>query len=137
MDPEDIRTARPIDPCDGDEPDAPAYPTAVTTQEELEAFYTVRTILRTIINCQRIVMRDCDDECSVLLDNDPEKTLCTFKFAGTTRTVLFHEEGGVAAIGINSVNDLYDHAMRLRLLVAWLERTHPHRKRVLEREILA
>lgn len=132
----DLRTTRPVDPCDCDD-DTPAPSTAVSTREELEAFYTVRTILRTSVNCQRIVMRDCDNQCSVLLDSDPEKPICTFRFAGGSRSVLFHDETGPEAVEMATVNDLYDHTMRLRAIVVWLERASPPRKRVLDREIMA
>jgi hypothetical protein len=126
------RSLRAVDPCDE------AAPTAVfTTQEELEAFYIVRALLRPTVNCQRIVMRDCATECRVLLDGDERKPICAFLLENRPRRVIFYDRGEPQNHPLERINDLYDCATILRDAVAYYERTMPWKHRVLDREVLA
>lgn len=51
-------------------------PNIVTTQEELEAFLIVKTILRQAIKPERIVHRDAQSYFAILLDDNNRKTIC-------------------------------------------------------------
>lgn len=50
----------------------------VTTQEEMEAFYIVRAILRKQIVPERIYFRDTQSYFNILLDDNKLKTICRF-----------------------------------------------------------
>lgn len=48
----------------------------VTTTEEIEAFFTVRSILHAHIDPRRVVMRDVRSYCGILLDDNNRKPTC-------------------------------------------------------------
>lgn len=50
----------------------------ITTNEEIEAFMIVKTILRQKIDAKRIVYRDAQSYMAVLLDDNNRKTICRF-----------------------------------------------------------
>jgi len=52
----------------------------VTTKEEMEAFFIVRSILRQHINADRITLRDAQSYFSVFIDNNNKKPVCRFYF---------------------------------------------------------
>ena len=52
----------------------------VTTQEEIEAFFIVRSILRQHISADRIAYRDAQSYFSVFIDNNNRKPVCRFYF---------------------------------------------------------
>ena len=51
-------------------------PTIVTTDQELEGLHTVRAILRGIISSKRIKLRDAQNYCAILLDDNNRKPIC-------------------------------------------------------------
>lgn len=58
----------------------PTDPVVVTSPEELEAFYTVRAILRGTVTAKRIFMRDAQSYCAILLDDNNRKPVCRLRF---------------------------------------------------------
>ncbi len=130
-----IRVPHAVDPCDCDDEAEPV--TVSTTQEELEAFYIVRALLRSVVNCRRITMCDCNTECGVLLDGDEAKRICGFNFNGDSLQFVVFERGEPQTYPLDGVNDIYDYAFPLRDVVAHYERTMPWKHRVLDREVLA
>ncbi len=52
----------------------------VTTAEETEGFYAVRAILRSLVDPKRIVMRDAQSYCAILLDDNNRKPICRLRF---------------------------------------------------------
>lgn len=109
----------------------------VTTSEELEAFYIVRSILRQAIQCARIQMKKSQFECSVLLDGDRGKPICRFHFHDMSRRVVFFAADAPQAVPIDRVNELYDYAQDLRATVMRYDRDFPPTRRTPDREILA
>lgn len=57
----------------------------VTTQEELEGFMIVKTILRQKISVARISFRDAQSYFAILLDNNNRKTICRLYLNGTKK----------------------------------------------------
>ena len=81
----------------GEAPDTPADTAnkVVTTEEEIEGFYIVKSIVREVVDVKRIFMRDTMSYCGILLDtatanrfaafiSTPQKT-CTWAFSMRTR----------------------------------------------------
>ena len=54
----------------------------VTTEEELEGFLIVKTILRQKINANRITHRDAQSYFAILLDDNNRKTICRLYLTG-------------------------------------------------------
>ncbi len=121
-----------LDPCECADED-----TVETTTEELEAFYTVRAILRPVVDCRRVAMRDCIRECKVLLDGDIYRPICKFNFHQPEKSVVLYSSDGAELIPVHGGNDLYEYAEVLRAVVAWYESAMPVRTPVAEHEVLA
>lgn len=57
----------------------------ITTEEELEGFMIVKTILRQKINASRVTYRDAQSYFAVLLDDNNRKTICRLYLNGVKR----------------------------------------------------
>ncbi len=121
-----------LDPCECADED-----TIETTTEELEAFYTVRAILRPIVDCRRVVMRDCIRECKVLLDGDIYRPICKFNFHQPEKSVVLYSSDGAELIPVHGGNDLYEFTEVLRAVVTWYENEKPAKAQILENEVMA
>lgn len=94
----------------------------VTTGEELEGYYIVKAILRNIIPPQRIFMRDTQGYFGVLLDDNNRKPICRMYFNSKNKRVgFFGDDRKEKKITINDLNDLYEHADKLRFSVQYYE----------------
>ena len=84
----------------------------VTTTEELEAFLIVKAIARSVVDVDRIHMRDTKSYCGVLLDDNNRKPICRLRFNSASRKYLgvFDAEKNETKVLIESISDIYDHA---------------------------
>lgn len=97
--------------------------TIVTTQEEVEAYFIVKSILRDSIDAKRITLRDAQSYCSVLLDDNNRKPICRLRFNGLTRVVgLFNDQRLEEKVSLTSLDDLYSHSDKLKATIAYYER---------------
>ena len=88
-----------------------------TTVEETEGFMIVRAILRKTVPVSRVVMRDVQSYCGILLDDNNRKPICRLHFNSSKKYVtLFDVEGG-ERVDILSLDDLYGMASRIRAAV--------------------
>lgn len=96
--------------------DPSAEPQVVTTAEELEAFYAVRAILREVVASKRVVMRDAQSYCAVLLDDNNRKPICRLRFNNLQRlrVGLFNEKKEEDIVSLESVDDIFNYADRLK-----------------------
>jgi len=85
-----------------------------TTEEEREAFYIVKSILREVIDPRRIAIRDAQSYCAVLLDDNNRKPLCRLYFSGKRRSIgIFDALKQEQRIELAELNDLFTHASKL------------------------
>jgi predicted type IV restriction endonuclease len=102
-------------------------PAVTTTEEEREAFYIVKAILRDAIDVKRIAMRDVQSYCGILLDDNNRKPICRLHFNGAQKYLgLFEgqrDKDGQKEerVAIEHMDDLYRYADRLRAAVARYE----------------
>lgn len=88
-----------------------------TTVEETEGFMIVRAILRKTVQVNRVIMRDVQSYCGILLDDNNRKPICRLHFNGSKKFItLFDVEGG-ERVDIVSLDDLYGMASRIRAAV--------------------
>ncbi|QNH63925.1 type I restriction endonuclease [Hymenobacter sediminicola] len=88
-----------------------------TTVEETEGFMIVRAILRKTVPVNRVIMRDVQSYCGILLDDNNRKPICRLHFNSSKKYVtLFDVEGG-ERVDISSLDDLYSMASRIRAAV--------------------
>ena len=81
----------------------------VTTQEELEAFIIVKTILRQKISSDRISYRDAQSYCAILLDDNNRKTICRLYFNGAKKYfVMLDDQKKEIKNEINSIDEIFN-----------------------------
>jgi predicted type IV restriction endonuclease len=93
----------------------------ITSAEELDGFYIVKALLREVIEVKRIVMRDVQSYCGILLDDNNRKPICRLHFNASQRYVSFFDDQKDTRMPIAQVDDLYKHADRLKATVARYE----------------
>lgn len=89
----------------------------VTTVEETEGFMIVRAILRKAVTVNRVVMRDVQSYCGILLDDNNRKPICRLHFNGSKKFVTVFDVEGGERVDITSLDDLYGLASRIRAAV--------------------
>ena len=98
---------------------------AETTEEELQGYELVKTILSDVVSPDRVFIRDTGSYCGVLLDDTNRKPICRLRFnsASLKRIGLFGGErdsyGRRAETqhDIEKVDDIANHAVQLREVV--------------------
>jgi hypothetical protein len=98
---------------------AAADPQTVTSAEELEAFHTIRAILRGIVPPKRIVMRDAQTYCAILLDDNNRKPVCRLRFNNPQKLRLgvFNAARDEEQFPLDAVDDIYGYAEQLKATV--------------------
>lgn len=90
----------------------------VTTQEEIDAYNIVRSILAEEVDIGRIFMRDAKSYCAVILDDNNRKPICRFHFnAKSIKRVGFFNGKKESRIDIQGVSDLFQHREQLKATV--------------------
>jgi len=80
-----------------------------TTQEELEGFMIVKTILRQKIPVSRIAYRDAQSYFAILLDDNNRKTICRLYFGGAKKYLaILDEQKKEIRHEINILDDLFN-----------------------------
>ncbi len=101
--------------------EAPSGDTAsiTTTLEEIEGFHIVRAILRDLVATKRIVMRDAQSYCAILLDDNNRKPICRLRFNNTSRLVIgvMDAEKNEERVPLADLDEIYNHADRLKATV--------------------
>ena len=81
-----------------------------TTEEEIEAFLIVKTILRQKIKPSRIVHRDAQSYFAILLDDNNRKTICRIYLNGSKRYLgTFDEQKKETRNEILTVDDIFNY----------------------------
>jgi hypothetical protein len=93
--------------------------TVITTSEELEAYFTIKAILHSVVASKRIVMRDVQTYCGVLLDDNNRKPICRLYLNGARRSIgLFdNEDRKEERLPLETLDSIHDFADRLRSTV--------------------
>lgn len=95
--------------------DAPTDTRIVTTPEEVEAYYVIKSILREVVDVKRVFRRDGVACCSILLDNTNRKPICRLWFSSSEKCLsLLDENKEEQRYSINDLNDLYNYSEQLR-----------------------
>jgi hypothetical protein len=103
-----------VTPATGDETEEDKRLQVVTTEEEIEGYFVVKSVLRDVVNVKRIHIRDAKSYCSVLLDNNNRKPICRLYFNRVQKYIgLFNENRQEERIPIDEIDDIYQYAERL------------------------
>ncbi|MCI1679826.1 MAG: type I restriction enzyme HsdR N-terminal domain-containing protein [Ewingella americana] len=94
-------------PADSDE--------IVTTEDELEGFHIVKSIIRTVIEPKRITPRDTKSYFGILLDDNNRKPICRLHFNRSQMYIgLFDADKKETRHPISTVDDIYQHAEHMK-----------------------
>ena len=97
-----------------------------TTDEEFEAYYIIKTILRDAIDSKRVNIRDAINYCAIVLDRSPRKPVARLYFNSAQKYLaLIDEEKNEEKIPINSVDDIYNYGDRLKAIAVTYDQTTP------------
>lgn len=93
-----------------------------TTEEELEGYMIVKSILRQTVAANRITYRDVISYFGISLDDHQRKTICRLYFSPFKKSIAFIEaDKKEVRYEINKLDDLYNHAEKLIQVVQQLE----------------
>lgn len=82
----------------------------ITTDEEIEGFFIVKSILRESIDTKRITYRDAQSYFAILLDDNNRKTICRLYFNVKKYLVVLDDSKKEVKYEIQTVDDLYKYA---------------------------
>jgi hypothetical protein len=95
-----------------------------TTEEELEGFYIVKSMLRDAVEPSRITHRDTQSYMGILLDDNNRKPLARLYFNRSQKHLgLFDEQRNEERLPIDDLNDIYKHAAKLKRVLAFYEKS--------------
>lgn len=79
-----------------------------TTDDEVQGFYIVCAILCSVVDLERVVMRDAQSYCAILFDDNNRKPICRLHFNGSKKYVeTFDAEKVGTKHQISTLNDIY------------------------------
>ena len=82
----------------------------VTTQEELEGFYIVKSLLKGVVELKRVTYRDTQSYFGILLDNNNRKPIARLHLNGSKRYMtLFTADKKEEKMPISTVDDIFEH----------------------------
>jgi len=91
-------------------PNVQEEPKVVTTQEEMEAFLLVKTILRSTVDSARLSYKDTQNYLGILLDGNSRKTICRIWLNGQKKYISFIDDNKKdVKFEIASLDDIYMH----------------------------
>ena len=80
----------------------------VTTEEELEGFYIVKSIAREVLPSERITYRDVESYFSVLVDDNNRRPLCRLYFNTKQKQIGVVVDKIETKHKIDSLDDIYE-----------------------------
>lgn len=94
-------------------------PAVETTEQEIEGFHIIRSILRDVVPSKRVFMRDAQSYCAILFDDNNRKPICRLRFNNPERLVLGLMNGkDEEKVVLADLDTLYEHADKLRATVS-------------------
>ncbi|MEZ6044419.1 MAG: type I restriction enzyme HsdR N-terminal domain-containing protein [Planctomycetaceae bacterium] len=121
---ERLKTAldtQPRDPMDDPEPEVVVKEASdiETTEDEIEGFYIVKSILREIVDVKRVFMRDTASYCGILFDDNNRKPICRLHFNRNQKYLGILDEAKVESrIPISDLTEIYQYADKIQNRVA-------------------
>lgn len=93
-----------------------------TTAVELEGFYVMKSLLREVVDLNRIVYRDTQSYFGILLDDNNRKPIARLYFNRPQKYIgVFDEQRKEERIAIQDLNDIYQHGDKMRRVFAFYE----------------
>lgn len=92
----------------------------ITTQEEIDSYFIVKAIVRSVVDVARVFYRDAQSYFSILLDDNNRKPICRMYFnAKSVKYIgLIDKDKKETRYEIKSLDDIYNYADTLRETVS-------------------
>lgn len=85
-----------------------------TTQEEIEGFYIIKSILKGVVEMKRIIYRDTQSYFGILLDDNNRKPIARLHLNGGKRYLtVFAADKKEEKIPISTVDDIFDYKEKI------------------------
>lgn len=92
----------------------PVVEKVVTTQDEMDAYLVVKAIVRGVIDVKRVVVKDVQSYCGILVDNNVRRPICRLYFNSAQKYIGFvHKDKSEEKLPITAIDDIYQYAERL------------------------
>jgi hypothetical protein len=93
----------------------------VTTEEEIESYLIVKSILRPVVDISRVVYRDAQTYFAILLDDNNRKPICRMYFNSISKKYIatFDENKKETKHEITSLNDIYNYSKELADIIKY------------------
>lgn len=86
----------------------------VTTEEEIEAYYIVKSILRNHIQAERVTFRDAQSYFAIFCDDNNRKPICRLYFNTANKYIgIFDADKKETKHRIETLDDIYNHQEEL------------------------
>lgn len=86
-----------------------------TTEAELEGYYIVKAIVRSVVDAERIVHRDTKSYMGILLDDNNRKPICRLRFNSSTKYLgLIGADKNETIHALERLDDIYRYAEELK-----------------------
>lgn len=82
----------------------------VTTEEEIEAYYIVKSIVRDVLPVERVAFRDAVEYLTIIADDNNRKLICRLYLNGKKKYMVIIKDNNKIRYDIENINDLYSHA---------------------------
>lgn len=93
-----------------------------TTEDEMQGYMIVKAILCEVVAPDRIVMRDVQSYCGILLDDNNRQPLARLHFNTAQKYIgLFDEEKNEERVPIDHLDDIYKYAAQLKATPAYYD----------------
>jgi len=86
----------------------------ITTEEEIEGYMIVKSILREEVKPSRVIIRDAKSYCAVLLDDNNRKPITRLHFNRSIKYIGLFDGDVEERVVIETLDDIYNYSERLR-----------------------
>ena len=99
----------------------PVYWTNPPSPQEIEGYLIIKAILCSVVDPARVVMRDRQTYCGILLDDNNRKPLCRMHFNSVSVKYIgtFDADKNETKHKIEKLDDIYQYADLLRTTVGY------------------
>ncbi len=92
-----------------------------TTQEAIDGYNIIKSILREIVDVKRVAMRDTKSYCGILLDDNNRKPICRLHFNYSQKYLGIISGKNEERIEIDGIDDIFKYADRIKATLAEYE----------------
>lgn len=87
-----------------------------TTEEEIEGYSIIKSILGEILDPEKVVMRDTINYCGVCFDGNSRKTICRMYFNNSQKKYLglFNDDKTEEKFPLSQLNDIHQYADQIK-----------------------